>query len=182
MSLQKGLNCNWVRVLASPVFLNFMTFWFLLRYGSTIESNLISTSIECLPALDGLIESHNASVVLARRGMAFVSPQANLVALDNSLRPYHFQTHAGEWGCVILILGYLQNNNNNNMRFVINSRWVLILCEGHVITCEYGLECLFRAGAMLHFFKKNLEWKIHFSCIWIPAESAALPPTQIFWR
>ena len=70
------------------------------RYGSAIESDLVTSSIQCLPPLEGIIDSHNVSVVLANRGMAYVRPEDNLVALDNKLRPYHFQTHAGTCMCL----------------------------------------------------------------------------------
>lgn len=65
------------------------------RYNSSITDSGDASTIECLPDLVGIIDSHNATAVLANRGTAYVDPLDHLVALDNRLRPYHFQTHAG---------------------------------------------------------------------------------------
>ena len=66
------------------------------RYNSTITENGLFTTIQCLPDDGGLIDSHNASVLLAKRGQAYVRRDDQLVGIDNKLRPYHYQTYAGE--------------------------------------------------------------------------------------
>ena len=66
------------------------------RYHSSITDNGQFTSIQCRADTAGLIESHNVSALLAKRGMAYVQPTDHLVGLDNRFRPYHFQTYAGE--------------------------------------------------------------------------------------
>ena len=67
------------------------------RYPSSITENGLFSTIQCLPDVGGLIDSHNASILLARRGMAYVRREDQLIGIDNKLRPYHYQTHAGEW-------------------------------------------------------------------------------------
>ena len=68
---------------------------FDFRYRATIDGNGITATIECKPELGGIIDSHNVTVVLGRRGNSMVRLSDNIISLDNKLRPYHFQTHAG---------------------------------------------------------------------------------------
>ena len=66
------------------------------RYGSSIVPGGVESAIECMPEMGAsVIDSHNVTAILGRRGTAYVSLGDHLVGLDNNLRPYHFQTHAG---------------------------------------------------------------------------------------
>lgn len=64
------------------------------RYSSSIEENGVGASIECKPSMGSLIESHNVTAVLAKRGNVHVD--SILLGIDNKFKPYHFQTHAGD--------------------------------------------------------------------------------------
>ena len=70
-------------------------FIMVFRYRTTIADNGYLATVECNPELGGVIDSHNVTVVLGRHGNSLVRLQDNIVSLDNKLRPYHFQTHAG---------------------------------------------------------------------------------------
>ncbi len=71
-------------------------FFYGHRFSATRGTGGKDSTVECQPDLDGIIDSHNVSVILGRSGNSFIDQEANIVSLDNKLRPYHFQTHAGK--------------------------------------------------------------------------------------
>jgi len=73
----------------------FITFVNSLRYIATYSAISGLSAIECQPNLDGIIDSHNITVVLGAHGNSVIATESNILSLDNKLRPYHFQTHAG---------------------------------------------------------------------------------------
>lgn len=66
----------------------------LFRFGATIDDRLVSSSIKCLPE-NCRVASMNVTAILALRGNSFVEEEDYLNAVDNNLRPYHLQMHAG---------------------------------------------------------------------------------------
>ena len=65
-----------------------------IRFGGTIDSRRISSSIQCLPEACR-VASMNVTAILAIRGNSYVEAQDYLNSLDNKFRLYHIQMHAG---------------------------------------------------------------------------------------
>ena len=68
----------------------------IYSYGSTLdEDNLRDATVSCRPENTFAIESSDATVILGRRGNSLIPLDSELLSLDNKLKPYAFQTHAG---------------------------------------------------------------------------------------